>query len=77
MSSRTSIRLSYRHAGSVRLAQTDGDSVVTGRFSKIGFMHAGELSRLGARLRIDSNRVQISGPSRLTGAGVIASDLRA
>jgi UDP-N-acetylglucosamine 1-carboxyvinyltransferase len=59
------------------MTQADGDSVVTETIFENRFMHASELSRLGARLRIDGNRVQISGPSRLTGAGVIASDLRA
>jgi len=59
------------------MTQADGESVVTETIFENRFMHASELSRLGARLRIDGNRVQISGPSRLTGAGVIASDLRA
>jgi UDP-N-acetylglucosamine 1-carboxyvinyltransferase len=40
-------------------------------------MHAQELARMGANIRLDGRRAIIAGPSALTGAGVIASDLRA
>ena len=35
------------------------------------------LMRLGAQMRINSHSVDVHGPSRLTGARLIASDLRA
>ena len=41
------------------------------------FMHAQELARMGANIRIDGRQAIIAGPRQLTGAGVIASDLRA
>ena len=40
-------------------------------------MHASELMRMGANIRIDGSRAVVAGKSRLTGAKVIASDLRA
>jgi len=40
-------------------------------------MHASELMRMGANIRIDGSRAVVAGKSRLTGATVIASDLRA
>ena len=41
------------------------------------FMHAVELQRLGADIRIDGNTAQVTGVERLTGATVMATDLRA
>jgi UDP-N-acetylglucosamine 1-carboxyvinyltransferase len=41
------------------------------------FMHAQELARMGADIRIDGSQAQVLGVERLTGAQVIASDLRA
>jgi UDP-N-acetylglucosamine 1-carboxyvinyltransferase len=41
------------------------------------FQHAPELMRMGADIRMDGNRAQVHGPCRLTGAGVMATDLRA
>jgi UDP-N-acetylglucosamine 1-carboxyvinyltransferase len=41
------------------------------------FMHASELTRMGADIRIDGARAIVTGKRRLTGATVIASDLRA
>jgi UDP-N-acetylglucosamine 1-carboxyvinyltransferase len=40
-------------------------------------MHASELMRMGANVRIDGARAIVTGKSRLSGAMVIASDLRA
>ena len=40
-------------------------------------MHASELVRMGADIRIDGARAIVTGKKRLTGASVIASDLRA
>lgn len=59
------------------MTQAEGDSVVTETIFENRFMHASELMRLGARLRINKHSVDVQGPSRLTGAQLIASDLRA
>ena len=40
-------------------------------------MHALELMRMGANIRLDGRQAIVAGPRPLTGAGVIASDLRA
>ncbi len=59
------------------MTQAEGDSVITETIFENRFMHASELMRLGARLRIHSHSVDVHGPARLTGARLIASDLRA
>jgi UDP-N-acetylglucosamine 1-carboxyvinyltransferase len=41
------------------------------------FMHVGELQRMGADIRIQGQTAVVVGPSRLTGAQVMATDLRA
>ncbi|MCX8085507.1 MAG: UDP-N-acetylglucosamine 1-carboxyvinyltransferase [Rhodocyclaceae bacterium] len=41
------------------------------------FMHAVELARLGADIKIDGNMAIVTGKPRLTGATVMATDLRA
>jgi len=41
------------------------------------FMHAVELQRLGADIRIDGNTAVVQGVDRLQGATVMATDLRA
>ena len=40
-------------------------------------MHAPELKRMGAKIEIKNKIAYISGPSKLTGAEVMATDLRA
>jgi UDP-N-acetylglucosamine 1-carboxyvinyltransferase len=40
-------------------------------------MHAQELVRMGANIRLEGSQAMVAGKSQLTGAGVIASDLRA
>ncbi|MFQ5732644.1 MAG: UDP-N-acetylglucosamine 1-carboxyvinyltransferase [Planctomycetaceae bacterium] len=55
----------------------DGDSVVTDRVFPDRFMHAAELNRMGARIRRDGPSAIVSGVRRLSGARVMASDLRA
>ena len=40
-------------------------------------MHAFELGRMGADIKIDGNTAIITGVKKLTGANVMASDLRA
>lgn len=59
------------------MTEAEGDSVITETIFENRFMHASELMRLGARLRIHGHSVNVRGPAPLTGARLIASDLRA
>jgi UDP-N-acetylglucosamine 1-carboxyvinyltransferase len=59
------------------MTQADGISVVTENIFENRYMHASELLRMGAHIRIDGGRAIVAGRTRLTGANVIASDLRA
>ncbi len=59
------------------MTQADGISIITETIFENRFMHAQELMRMGANIRIDGRKAIVAGHSRLTGAGVIASDLRA
>lgn len=55
----------------------EGTSVITETVFESRFMHVEELWRMGADIRVEGNRVVITGRERLTGAPVMASDLRA
>ncbi|MCP9451434.1 MAG: UDP-N-acetylglucosamine 1-carboxyvinyltransferase [Nitrospira sp.] len=55
----------------------EGTSVVTETVFESRFMHVEELRRMGADIRVEGNRVVVTGRSSLTGAPVMASDLRA
>jgi len=59
------------------MTQATGTSVITENIFENRFMHASELMRMGANIRIDSARAIVTGKTRLSGATVIASDLRA
>jgi UDP-N-acetylglucosamine 1-carboxyvinyltransferase len=59
------------------LATADGISLVTDKVFPDRFMHVSELARLGAAIRREGSTAIIHGPSRLSGAAVMASDLRA
>jgi UDP-N-acetylglucosamine 1-carboxyvinyltransferase len=54
-----------------------GISFVTESIFENRFMHTQELARMGANIRIEGRRAIIAGEETLTGAQVIASDLRA
>jgi UDP-N-acetylglucosamine 1-carboxyvinyltransferase len=54
-----------------------GVSTISETIFENRFQHAPELMRMGADIRVDGGRAQVHGPSRLTGAGVMATDLRA
>jgi UDP-N-acetylglucosamine 1-carboxyvinyltransferase len=56
---------------------TDGLSVITERVYPSRFMHVPELLRMGAHISIEGTSAIIRGAKRLTGAPVMASDLRA
>ncbi len=55
----------------------EGTSVVTETVFESRFMHVEELRRMGASIRVEGNRLIVTGRSSLTGAPVMASDLRA
>ncbi|ULA63840.1 MAG: hypothetical protein LZF86_110540 [Nitrospira sp.] len=59
------------------MALTEGTSVVTETVFESRFMHVEELRRMGADIRVEGNRLIVTGRSALTGAPVMASDLRA
>jgi UDP-N-acetylglucosamine 1-carboxyvinyltransferase len=59
------------------LATVPGVSVVTDKIFPDRFMHAAELARMGARIRREDNSAVIDGVPRLSGACVMACDLRA
>ncbi|MGA2146830.1 MAG: UDP-N-acetylglucosamine 1-carboxyvinyltransferase [Bryobacteraceae bacterium] len=59
------------------MTQAEGIAIVVETIFENRFMHAQELARMGANIRIDGKQAMIAGPRKLTGAGVIASDLRA
>ncbi|TSE37043.1 UDP-N-acetylglucosamine 1-carboxyvinyltransferase [Tepidimonas fonticaldi] len=54
-----------------------GPSAVTETIFENRFMHVQELARLGARIHIDGRTAVVEGGQRLTGAAVMATDLRA
>jgi len=55
----------------------EGTSVVTETVFESRFMHVEELRRMGADIRVEGNRLVVTGRPSLTGAPVMASDLRA
>jgi UDP-N-acetylglucosamine 1-carboxyvinyltransferase len=59
------------------MTQAEGDALVTETIFENRFMHASELQRLGARIRVRGQSALVHGPTPLTGARLIASDLRA
>ncbi|MCS6294026.1 MAG: UDP-N-acetylglucosamine 1-carboxyvinyltransferase [Nitrospira sp.] len=59
------------------MAITEGTSVVTETVFESRFMHVEELRRMGADIRVEGNRLVVTGRPTLTGAPVMASDLRA
>ena len=59
------------------MTQAEGIAIIEERIFENRFMHAQELARMGANIRLDGKQAMVAGPRELTGAGVIASDLRA
>ena len=56
---------------------TDGASVIVEKIYPDRFMHVGELTRLGANIKMDNGSAIVKGVKKLSGAPVMASDLRA
>lgn len=59
------------------MTQADGISIVTERIYPERFMHVPELARMGANIAREGPSAIISGGTKLSGAPVMASDLRA
>jgi UDP-N-acetylglucosamine 1-carboxyvinyltransferase len=59
------------------MTQAEGISIIKENIFENRFMHALELMRMGANIRIEGRQAIVAGPTRLSGAAVIASDLRA
>jgi len=59
------------------LAQTSGISVISETIFPQRFMHVSELARLGADIEIEGPSAIVKGGKPLSGAPVMASDLRA
>jgi UDP-N-acetylglucosamine 1-carboxyvinyltransferase len=61
----------------VLMTQAEGRTSIIETVFENRFMHASELQRMGARIHIHGSEAFVEGPTGLTGARVIASDLRA
>jgi len=59
------------------MTQAEGIAIITETIFENRFMHAQELARMGASIRLEGKQAIVAGRKELTGAGVIASDLRA
>ena len=61
----------------ILMTQAKGLSKIKESIFENRFMHVPELKRMGAKIEIRNNTAFIYGPSLLTGAEVMATDLRA
>lgn len=59
------------------MATADGASMIKETIFENRFMHAPELSRMGAQISVDGQTATVKGVKRLKGAPVMATDLRA
>jgi UDP-N-acetylglucosamine 1-carboxyvinyltransferase len=59
------------------MTQAEGISFITETVFENRFMHALELTRMGGNIRVEARQSIVAGPTRLSGAAVLASDLRA
>ena len=59
------------------MTRAAGTSTITESIFENRFLHAQELVRMGADIRVDGNRAVVRGPQTLSGAPVMATDLRA
>ncbi len=57
--------------------QAEGTSIITENIFENRFMHAQELVRMGANIKIEGRRAIVRGGTPLSAAAVLASDLRA
>ena len=71
-------RLSVWKIGVMALAAVaEGTSTITEMIFDNRFMHVNELNRLGADIRTDGRNATVIGVEALSGANVMATDLRA
>jgi UDP-N-acetylglucosamine 1-carboxyvinyltransferase len=61
----------------VLMCLAEGKSVITEMIFENRFMHVSELNRMGADIAVDGRSATVTGPARLQGANVMATDLRA
>jgi UDP-N-acetylglucosamine 1-carboxyvinyltransferase len=61
----------------VLATQAEGSTVITETIFENRFLHAPELVRMGANITLEGRQAVVRGPTALSGARVIASDLRA
>ena len=61
----------------VLMTQANGLSKIKENIFENRFMHVQELKRMGAKIEIKNRTAYIYGPTKLTGAEVMATDLRA
>jgi UDP-N-acetylglucosamine 1-carboxyvinyltransferase len=61
----------------VLTTQAEGSSIITENIFENRFMHAQELVRMGANIKIEGRRAIVRGKTALSAAAVLASDLRA
>lgn len=59
------------------MTQAEGECDINETIFENRFMHASELQRLGAQIRVHGSHAHVTGKTQLTGARLIASDLRA
>ncbi len=61
----------------VLMTKADGVSIIEENIFENRFMHVPELKRMGAKIEVKNNTAFIEGPTNLSGAEVMATDLRA
>jgi UDP-N-acetylglucosamine 1-carboxyvinyltransferase len=59
------------------MTRAEGTSTIRETVFENRFQHAPELARMGARVHVDGGSARVDGPTELTGAAVMATDLRA
>jgi UDP-N-acetylglucosamine 1-carboxyvinyltransferase len=59
------------------MTRAEGTSHITETIFENRFMHVGELVRMGADIKVDGNRAVVRGVPTLSGAPIMATDLRA
>ena len=59
------------------MSMSNGTSVITENIFENRFMHAPELIRMGAKIKLKGNLAIVEGVKKLKGAEVMATDLRA
>jgi len=59
------------------MTQAEGMATICETVFENRFQHAAELARMGADVRLDGRYARVHGPKRLSGANVMATDLRA